>query len=494
VLAGIENSTQTRLSRHDMEDATLKIDGSLFNLPAGPVKLAVGGEFTHYTLHLDITQPLGIGPATLGSSTTNLDYARTIEAGFGELLAPIVSPDQNVPLVRRLDLSISGRIDHYSDFGSTENPKFGGDWEVISGLKLRGAYATSFTAPALTSVGQPVGQWGITGESGFGNYGLGAVNVPVSASPLVAQLPGCATSTTCQLGSSTVGGLQISGGNRYLKPQTGKSWSTGVDYTPDFLKGLRLSLTYWDNEIAGGVTSPTPSVAVNSPTLLNKVLTIYPNGATPAQIAALTAGLTQTSALPSTVYFVYNYQQQNVLNLWLQGIDYSVAYGFNTSVGRFTVQTAGSFETEFNEQIGAGTPIYSVLNTTGANTTFPSIEFQTRSGLSWDSNKGVTADLFWNHTGSYKNWSGTTVNPIVHNALGAPIGGGDTVAANDTFDVHLAYNFTSPNSWVKGTQLYVDVQNLADKAPPFYNTAVGYDTYAGNPIGRVVSVGVHKKF
>ena len=494
VLAGIQNSTQTRLSRHDMEDATLKLDGSLFNLPAGPVKLAVGGEFTHYTLHLDITQPLGIGPATLGSSTTNLDYARTVMSGFGELLIPVVSPEQNIPLMRKIDLSVSGRIDHYNDFGSTENPKFGGNWEVISGLKLRGAYATSFTAPALTSVGQPVGQWGVTGETGFGNYGLGAVNVPVAANALLSQLPGCATSTTCQLGSSTIGGLQISGGNRYLKPQTGKSWSTGVDYTPDFLKGLKLSLTYWDDEIVGGVTSPTPSVAVNSPTLLNKVLTVYPTGATPAQIAALTGGLTQTSALPSTVYFVYNYQQQNVLNLWLQGIDYSVSYGFSTSYGRFTVQTAGSYETEFNEQIGAGTPIYSVLNTTGANTTFPSIQFQTRSGLSWDSNKGLTADVFWNHTGAYKNWSGTTVTPIIHNALGAPIGGGDTVAANDTFDVHVAYNFTSPNAWVNGSQVYVDVQNIADKAPPFYNTAAGYDTYAGNPIGRVVSVGLHKKF
>jgi iron complex outermembrane receptor protein len=494
VLAGITNSTQTRLSRHDMEDATLKLDGTLFNLPAGPVKLAVGGEFTHYTLHLDITQPLGIGPATQGSSTTNLDMNRTVESAFGEVLVPIVSPEQSVPFVHRLNLSVSGRFDHYSDFGNTSNPKIGADWEVISGFKLHGAYATSFTAPALTSVGTPIGQFGVTGETGYGAYGLGAVNVPVAANPLLAQLPGCATATVCQLGSSTVNGLQISGGNRYLQPQTGKSWSIGADYTPHFISGLKLSMNFWNNEITGAVTSPTPSVAVNSPALLAKVLTVFPNGATPAQIAAATAGLNQTSALPSTVYFIYNYQQQNVLNLWVQGIDYEASYVLPTDFGDFTVTTAGSYETKFNQQIGSGTPIYSVLNTTGANTTFPSIQFQGRSSLIWTSRMGLSADLFWNHTGAYHNWSGTTVTPITHNALGAPTGGGDPVAANDTFDVHVAYDFKSHNTWLNGLQVYADVQNIFDKAPPFYNTAIGYDTYGGNPIGRITSIGLHKKF
>jgi iron complex outermembrane receptor protein len=495
VLAGITNSTQTRLSRHDMEDATFKVDGSLFNLPAGAVKLAVGGQFTHYTLHLDITQPLGIGPATLGSSTTNLDMTRTVESGFGELLAPLVGPDMNVPLVYKLDLSISGRVDHYSDFGNTSNPKVGADWEVVSGFKLHGAYATSFTAPALTSVGQPEGQFGVTGETGFGAYGLGAVNVPVSANPLLAQLPGCAPpATTCQLGSSTVNGAQITGGNRYLQPQTGKSWSIGADYTPHFVPGLKLGMNFWNNEITGAVTSPAPSVAVNSPSLLAKVLTVFPGGATPAQVAAATSGLIQNSALPSNVYFIYNYQQRNVLNLWVQGIDFDASYRFNTGFGAFTVSTAGSYETKFNQQVGAGTPIYSVLNTTGANTTFPSIQFQGRSSLIWDSHMGLTVDLFWNHTGSYKNWSGTTVTPIVRNALGAPTGGGDTVAANDTFDAHVAYDFKSANTWLNGVQVYADVQNIFDKAPPFYNSTIGYDTYGGNPIGRVTSIGLHKKF
>ncbi len=264
------------------------------------------------------------------------------------------------------------------------------------------------------------------------------------------------------------------------------------------MRGLRISGTWWHNEIFGGVTSPAPAVAVNSPTLINQVLTVYPAGATQAQIAGLTSGLPQTGALPGSVYFIYNYQQRNVLNLWVEGVDYDVSYRFDTGFGRFTLQTSGTYETRFDQQIGAGTPVYSVLNTTGANTTFPSIQFQARSGVTWDGKdgwtNGVSASLFWSHTAPYKNWSGTTVTPLVRSPAGLPIGGGDSVAANDTFDVHLQYDLPQRNGWASGTQVYVDVQNIADKIPPFYNSANGYDAFGGNPIGRVVSIGARKTF
>ena len=70
-----------------------------------------------------------------------------------------------MPLVRSLTADISGRYDDYSDFGSTSNPKFGVNWEVLDGFKLRASYARSFVAPALTSIGSD-GQ-GTTSETSF---------------------------------------------------------------------------------------------------------------------------------------------------------------------------------------------------------------------------------------------------------------------------------------------------------------------------------------
>jgi iron complex outermembrane receptor protein len=498
VIKSLTDSIQTRYTRHDIQDGKIQLDGSVFQLPAGAVKLAVGGEFINYSEHLDVIQPSGVGGASIGSSQINLDLGRNVEAAYGELLVPIVSPEMNIPGAHRIDFTVSGRYDHYSDVGSTTNPKVGANWEPVQGVKFHGGYATSFTAPSLNSIGTPVGPWGITGESGFTTYGLGAVTVPYSLAPTLAQVPGCvSTAASCTIGTS-IQGAQITGGNKNLVPQTGKSWSVGGDFTPPQVPGLRVSGTFWHNEIVGGITSPAPSVAVNSSVLLSQVLTVFPTGASPTQIATLATGLPQTGALPPTSYFLYSYQQRNILNLWVEGIDYDVSYRFNALHGHFTVQTAGTYETKFDQQIGAGTSVYSVLNSTGANTTFPSIQLQMRSGITWEGNEGwgngVSASLFWSHTGGYKNWSGTPVNPIVRNASGQPIGGGDSVAANDTFDLHLQYELQRDVPWVAGTQVYVDVQNLFDKQPPFYNSASGYDPFGANPIGRVVSIGARKTF
>lgn len=492
VLASLTDSTQSYIAHHTIRDAKFSVSGTLFALPAGDVKLAVGGESIHYSLSQDITRPLGIGPSSLGSSATNLSYKRDVKSAYAELLIPVVSPEQNIPFVRRIDLNISDRYDDYSDFGNTTNPKFGLNWEVVEGVKLRSSYADSFVAPALTSFGSTKGN-GITGESGFANYGLGAVNVPVAQFPGIVGLPGCAVgAVTCQIGNSVVTGAQINGGSSSLQPQKGKSWSFGADYRSTFLPGLNLSATFWHNEIEGGITAPVPALAVNSPALASR-LKFFPAGATPAQIAALQLNLPTTSTLPANIYFVYNYQQGNVLNLWVEGVDVSASYNFDTDFGSFDLGTAVAYETKFDQQIGAGTGIFSVLNTTGYNTTFPSIKLNARTSLGWK--KGpVSATAYWNYTGSYKNWGGSAVNPLVKNAQGIPTGaGGDNVDALNTFDAHVAYSFDGEGI-TSGMQIFADATNLLDKKPSFYNNAQGYDTYSGNPIGRIVSIGVRKKW
>ena len=51
--------------------------------------------------------------------------------------------------------------------------------------------------------------------------------------------------------------------------------------------------------------------------------------------------------------------------------------------------------------------------------------------------------------------------------LAIPIGGGDQVASNLTFDLHAAYNFqVGP---LKDMQVYLDGKNILNRSPPFYN-------------------------
>src|SRR3546814_14863468 len=82
--------------------------------------------------------------------------SRNVGSGYVEVAVPLVSEDMGVPLVRRFDLSLSGRYDHFDDVGGTTNPKIAANWDVIPGLRLRGNYATAFVAPPLASIGFPM--------------------------------------------------------------------------------------------------------------------------------------------------------------------------------------------------------------------------------------------------------------------------------------------------------------------------------------------------
>jgi iron complex outermembrane receptor protein len=489
VLARLVDSESLSKARQTIGDATLKLDGSAFDLPAGPVKVAVGLEYIKYTLDQHLTRPNNTGPATTGSSFLHLNYDRNVKSAYAEVLVPVVSPEMGVPMVRSLDVNVSGRYDKYSDFGSTSNPRIAANWGVIEGLKFRANYAKSFVAPALTSRGADTN--GTTAETSVSLF-AGTLNVPTAAYPNIIGLPGCAAgATTCTIGGG-VAGLQVNGGNAALDPQKGESWSIGGDWEVPIVENLHLSLTYWHNKIHGAITAPQAAFAVNAAGL-NSLLTIFPGGATPAQLAALTAGRPLTTTIPATTYFVYNFQQRNALNLWVEGIDASANYSFDTEVGRFSLDAIASYETRFDQQVGTGGAIFSVKGTTGFNTTFPSIKLNSRVGVDWESKFGLSANVFWNHTGAYRNWSGTTVTPLIRSAQGVPTGGGDKVKAGDTFDLHVAYDVPG-DGLTKDLQVFADINNVFDKDPPFYNSNNGYDTFSGNPIGRLTTVGVRKRW
>ncbi|TPG21717.1 TonB-dependent receptor [Sphingomonas koreensis] len=488
VIGDLTDSTSTALAHQTIADVRAKFDGDLFNLPGGALRFALGAEYTRYTLHQDITRPNNTGPATNGSSTLNLDYNRDVKSAYAEVLVPLVGADMGVPLMESLQLDLSGRYDHYSDFGSTTNPKAALDWVVTHGLKLRANYAESFVAPSLTSIGSG---GGITGESGYSQFGQGVVTIPVDRFPGVIGLPGCpAGSTECQVGSSTVTGLLINGGNADLKPQTGQTWSVGADFTPAFVHGLHMSVTYWTNKLKGGVTSPTSALAINSPSL-NYLFNFYPGGATQAQIQQAVGDLPQTGAIPGTTYFIYDFRQQNVLNLNISGIDADASYRFTAGFGSVNVGGSWSHFLKFDQQVGAGSPTFTVLNTVGFNTTFPSIQDQGRFNVGVDAGN-FSVEAFVNYTGGFRNYGGSTVTPVDRDAGGYPTGhGGDKVRSYTTVDLHVGYRlppFIAGHDDAR-PQLYIDVNNLLDQEPPFYNSAAGYTSFSGNPIGRIVSLG-----
>ena len=198
ISSGYDTSTQNS----QVETAEAQIDGSLFALPGGPLKLALGGQFRHESFSTGGVSFLsGLAP----TAKSHIDVGREVGAGFVELDAPLVSA-QNARLgLQRLELSLAGRVEDYSDVGVTANPKIGLIWAPLRDLAVHASYGTSFRAPALAEV-----------------------DAPSSYNPSL--LP---------KGAAQILSLVLDGGNTGLKPETADSWTVGGAYTPHLIPNLR---------------------------------------------------------------------------------------------------------------------------------------------------------------------------------------------------------------------------------------------------------------
>jgi iron complex outermembrane receptor protein len=499
------------LYRNNSENANyntfnqVKVDfqGSLFDLPGGALRLAVGGEYFWQEQTQRITAPNNTGPTTTGSGFRVYNYDRDVKSFYGELYIPVISPEMGIPFAHSIDLSISGRYDSYNDVGDTTNPKFAANWEPVEGLKFRGNYSESFVAPPIAVIGDPT--QGYLYSSGSVGVNGARISVPIANYPEVTQIPGIVCNDlTCEIGTPAIQGMrrQLGGGFSNMTPQFGKSWSVGVDFAPIAIPGLTASGTFFHNTFDGGVSSPSPTAIVTSAGL-RPLLTLCPTGCTNEQIltfANVANGATVSGAIPEDVFFLIDQSSRNALNLELEGIDAQFAYRTEDwGFGQFTIGTALTYFTKYDQNFGGGTS-FSILNTSGYNTTFPSVQFKNRAQLGWEY-QGAAVDLFWNHTGSYRNWMTNSVTPIEVDEVGNPIGGGDKVDANDTFDLHVQYTFESTN-FLNGWQVFVDIQNVFDTEPPFYNGntggfmggAWGYNGFVSSPIGRLTALGLRATF
>lgn len=397
-------------------------------------------------------------------------------------------------MVQQVDLAVSGRYDHYNILGNTTNPKISADWHVTDGLKFRGTYSTSFVAPPQTSIGDPSQNY----LSAFSSVGASTATIsfPTANYPGTAGvLPGCAANaTTCNLTAATPGFSTLSGIGANAKPYKGKGWTAGVDFTPTFLPGLRGSLTRFNTQLEG-VVQTLPATQYTQVPALNQYLTICPTGCSAAFVAEKTAGYSfYASALANPVYYYVNNNQKNVLNIRQQGLDISSSYDFPLVGGNFTLGGSATYFLKYDLSFGTGvtSPWFSVLNTSGQTGTFPQVQLQGRVFAGW-SNERISAKVFANFTGEYKNWGSNTVLPITRDAAGFPTGGGDPVESNVNYDLNVSYNL--PDGMLGGDhQIFFNVTNLLDNDPPFYNAAPGNDDFVSNRLGRVMSAGVRMKF
>lgn len=497
VLSNIADSKYLTENISGFQQFRLSTNGAILDLPAGSMKIATGIESVNYTLQQQAVRSNNTGPTTTGASFQLYNFSRTVRSAFGELDVPVIGADMNVPLVQSFGINASGRFDRYSDVGDTTNYKLAFDWGVMDGIKLRGNMSTSFVAPHLTQVGDK--NHAFIGTTYGATTAMNGIPIPVDRFPILTQFApsqfnngqACTLqSVTCVL-ASTVQGVDIHGGAANPRPAMGRGWEVGVDLSPSILPGFLAKVTYWNTQFLGAFTAPNVPNIVNNASL-NSQIAFFPGAGAPVSLVnSQSVGLAQTSALPPTISVITYTNVGNYLYLYAAGIDASVNYTWDGDWGNWLVGGDLTQLVKYDTGLGATGVPYSILNTTGTTASFPSTATQTRLKLNW-ADGPYAVNLFANYIGSYRNWSGTSINPLTRNAQGNPNGGGDPVKANLTFDLHLGYDFD--NGILGNSRLNATIVNIADTDPPFYLGATGYDSFVASPFGRVVKLGIVTTF
>lgn len=457
-VSGAVNETLHTLTAADSHVTELNAlaNGSLFSVAAGAIKAAIGSSYRQERFNSTQGITTTIGPiASSTLSGTPGAAERHVASAFAELLIPLFGKSNAVPGVQRLEISAAGRYDHYSDFGSTLNPKLGLVWEPVAGVAVRGSFGTSFTAPLLyqTSSAQQ----------------FRAIPFPDSTAP------GGVTNV-----------LQLVGGNPALEPEKSRSVTAGIDLKPAALRGSSLSLTYYKIDFDNRIS--TPPVAPAQSNIGNPILApfVMRNPAAALVQSYFDSPNFQTDFTgqgPAAVQAIFNGVFANLASTQQSGIDLTAEFLWPASVGDFDFSLSGERLLKNEFQAVATIPYFSLLNTFGEPA-----KWKGRGGMAW-SHGPFAATLYVNYVSSYEN-----------SLLASP----ERIDSWTTADLSFAYrSASSPASFLlRDVSLALSIQNVTNARPPYVEIPaaallpgqpfIPYDPANASPIGRYISLSVTK--
>src|SRR6266487_3892645 len=483
----------------------LQLYGDLWNLPAGPISFAVGGEHRKETVNDQPDALTASGDINSGDPANFLptEGSRDVWSIYWEVRVPVTSPVWHCPGLYSLELGYQERFDNYSDFGSTEKPKFFFRWQPIdSSLTLRGTYNEAFHAPTL------------------GELFTLQVDKTVLVQDPATVLPGD------PLGR-TPGIKELIGGNPNLKPEVAYEWTYGVVWTPaKVVRGLTLTADFYHIDLRNA----TLDRDANNILFINfdRRTGTLPNG---APTGGVFSDLIQRDPVTGAVLNV-NAAVQNVSRRITEGLDYEASYQLDTSMfgrgnfGVFTFTFNGNYLARYVLQ---GSPgglkinrdnlfIGPRLGSLPRNRWYSSVFYDGPAG-SWlgGLDAGATVHYigqYWDGFKSRKIREWTTLDLIVNYTFNLPASaaqnevagyardGGKNTESKDgkgknVMPVSTAeYNPCGWRAWLSNTTITLGMNNVFDQDPPFVAGSLenGYDQWQANIRGRTWYVALTKRF
>ncbi|MGK0372086.1 MAG: iron complex outermembrane receptor protein, partial [Glaciecola sp.] len=131
--------TTARIGTFGQEEAFGSVAFDVFEMDAGTIQAVVGFEYRKET-YTDQYDSLSEAGQVGGSAGNSAGGGRDVKGLYFETLVPVTDA---------LEVTVAGRYDEYSDYGSDFSPKISARFEAMEGLVLRASYGEGFRAPTL---------------------------------------------------------------------------------------------------------------------------------------------------------------------------------------------------------------------------------------------------------------------------------------------------------------------------------------------------------
>lgn len=447
-------------------DATIYTT-SLFDLPAGGIGFALGGQFRRESLKEEPDQLNINGDIAGNSAIATAVGGRKSYAIFIETSIPIFSDKNAIPGFHALDINAAGRYEAFlNNDTDVAVPKIGVRWQPFDdSVTLRFTWGLGFREPSLEEL-----------------YSAPISDIQPSHDP---QNGGAFEPETTTLIQSTP----------TLAPEDSETFSGGIVWTPKFLPGLTVSTDIWQIDRTGVVESA----------FLDAVLA--------RELAGTLLPGERVERLPDNTITRIVVSNRNEAAQTANGVDFGLQYVKETSYGTFTSTTQVTYLNSFEIQRVAGGPVEQLAGVT----TDPG---QSQEGYyRWRGN----TQLDWAWHGFDLIGTARLISGFIEQD---PDLNTRNVGRRVLFDAQLSYDFSAlvkktetsaayskdvkagPTSaaaemsfWdhmLNGTVFTVGCNNLFDKDPPFASgqggNSVGYPGFTYDATGRFYYMRLTKKF
>jgi iron complex outermembrane receptor protein len=424
---------------------------TFMQLPGGALGVAVGGDW-HRETYEENSSMLGneVSYNVSGTPGRNPSGSRRVAGMYVELDAPVT---------KDLNLNFAVRGDHFSDFGSTWNPKASFRYQPLKQLMVRGTVSSGFRAPTLPELyGTPRT---LSPSTSVWDDPLlcpsATPNVPNTGTPdpRFAAL-NLDPSRICNTRLTT-----LTGANPGLQPEKAKTYTVGFVIEP--FKNFMASVDFWKIDMKGTIAQIDEATIFKDPQKYEDLFVRNPDG---------------------TLQYITK-TRLNMGGLKTQGVDIGLSYLLPTANwGRFGASLDGTFTDKYEGQNEVGSEWIDFVGRVGALATGSTssntyvFKWKHTARVNWTYGP-FFAQLTQQYSSSYED-----TNALATQKPGQPF--------YNVIEPYRVYNLSASYKVSDKFKIGAGVNNLFDTDPPLSNqrlsSRVVFARNIAKPIGRAFTV------